>query len=88
MTAISCTCGFTPDQTCELADHFGDMFTPDDDIGPDGQVHLELTAGLKCSCGFTAIITDELDKHFHSVFPPPAGQIGRDGRQHETREAG
>ena len=83
----SCGCGFTPDQTHELADHFCDMFTPDDDIGADGQVRLELAAGLRCSCRFAAIVTDELDEHFRTVFPPPAGQLGRDGRRHVARGA-
>ena len=85
MTKESCACGFTPDQTLELADHFLEMFAPDDDIGADGQLHVELTDRLTCSCGFTAIITGELDEHFRSAFPPLVNRIGRDGRRHQTR---
>lgn len=55
---------------------------PADDMGTDGQVHLELTAGLKCQCGFTAVGPEGLDEHFRAVFPSPADRIGRDGHRH------
>jgi hypothetical protein len=77
-----CTCGFQPDQTYDLEDHLAEVFTPDDDIGLDGQAHLEQAEALKCSCGFTAALATELDEHFRTVFPPPAGGVGGDGQHH------
>src|SRR6185437_2741028 len=66
MTAQRCTCGFTEanadDET--IVDHLLRVFTPDDDKGADGQVHLEGNRELACLCGFRAGTTGELDSHF------------------------
>jgi hypothetical protein len=77
-----CTCGFTSDNSVGLSDHFSEMFTPADDMGADGKVHLEQVGGLSCCCGFSASFTEGLDGHFSEVFPVPADRIGRDGKQH------
>ena len=75
MIAQRCTCGFTEaagdDKT--IGDHFLEVFTPEDDKGIDGQVHLEGDPELTCLCGFRASKTRELDVHFLEVFIPADG---------------
>lgn len=39
----SCACGVTFVTPAELDDHFHEVFTPADDIAPDGQLHAEVT---------------------------------------------
>ena len=88
MITQTCSCGFTPDQSLELGDHFSEMFTAADDRGTDERVHLELVASPKCQCGFTAVGPEGLDEHFRAVFPPPADRIGRDGQRHVAEGRG
>lgn len=38
-----CACGATFAAGAELDDHFHEVFVPDDDIAPDGQLHAEVT---------------------------------------------
>jgi len=94
-TAMSqhlCTCGYQAGSPEDLTVHFGEMFIPDDDIAPDGQVHAEKARDkdddsptpapltLTCRCGFTAGI-DAFDQHLLDVFAP-ADRIGHDGKEH------
>lgn len=88
MATESCACGFVPDDSLELADHLNEMFTPDDDMGADGQAHQEQAGGRTCSCGYTATTTDDLDAHFRVAFPPPADRIGDDGQKHAPVQCG
>jgi hypothetical protein len=46
------------------------VFTPADDKGTDGRVHLEGNPGLTCLCGFSASTAGELDAHFLEMFVP------------------
>jgi hypothetical protein len=92
MTQDQCTCGYQADSPDDLAIHFGEVFVPDDDTAPDGQVHNEAaqdrrdTSGpsapltLTCRCGFTAS-ADDFDHHLLDVFTPP-DRIGLDGKHH------
>jgi hypothetical protein len=81
MAGARCSCGFAEvvgvDET--IGDHLREVFTPDDDTGPDGKVHLEGT-GLLCMCG-TGGSGERLDSHFLEVFRP-ADSAGRDGVAH------
>jgi hypothetical protein len=81
MTAAACVCGFTEAGDETVADHLRAMFTPDDDEGIDGRVHLEGETSLFCMCGAGGSAS-ELDAHFLAVFTP-ADLIGRDGERHE-----
>ena len=82
MNEHACACGYEAASAEDLRDHFGEMFTPDDDTAPDGLVHVEAaSAGLACLCGFTADGIADLDEHFTQVFTP-ADRIGREGSQH------
>jgi hypothetical protein len=84
MADARCTCGFTEthgdDET--IVDHFLRVFTPEDDKGADGQVHLEGNPGLTCLCGFKATTTKELDCHFLDMFIP-ADQVDPHGVEHK-----
>jgi hypothetical protein len=88
MTQRTCTCGYEAEDDMDLVVHFGEMFTPADDVAPDGQVHTEnardaATAGagaLSCRCGFTSPVSD-FDQHLADVFTP-ADRIGQDGKYH------
>jgi hypothetical protein len=92
MNQDQCTCGYQAENPDDLAIHFGEMFVPDDDTAPDGQVHNEAAQdgnrvsdpaaplSLTCRCGFTAR-ADDFDQHLLAVFTPSDG-IGRDGRRH------
>jgi hypothetical protein len=75
MTVQRCTCGFT--EANEEGETFGDhllrVFTPIDDKGADGQVHLEGSPELTCLCGFRASTAEELDSHFLEMFIPADG---------------
>ena len=83
MAGIRCACGFAEvagaDET--VGDHLREVFTPEDDRGPDGLVHLEGKANLSCMCGAGGS-AEELDAHFLAVFTP-ADLTGRDGRKHQ-----
>jgi hypothetical protein len=67
------------------------MYTPDDDIAPDGQFHAEAardtaSAGLTCLCGFAAGTIADLDDHLARAFTP-ATKVGRDGGMHGSARA-
>jgi hypothetical protein len=89
MINARCTCGFTEangdDETIE--DHLLRVFTPADDKGADGRVHLE--GGLKraCLCGARASTAAELDAHFLEMFVP-AGRVDAGGVEHAVAAAG
>jgi hypothetical protein len=72
MNAQRCTCGFTEAEGDgdTISDHLLAVFTPDDDVAPDGRVHLEGSQALACLCGFRASTVTELDSHFLEVFIP------------------
>jgi hypothetical protein len=61
-------------------DHLREVFTPEDDTGPDGKVHLEGEADLFCMCGIGGS-ADKRDSHFLEVFTS-ADSVGRDGVEH------
>ena len=89
--SIHCDCGYQADSPQDLTDHITEIFTPEDDRGPDGLVHAQAagdvpgTGGiLTCLCGFTGVPGD-LDEHLLRVFIP-ADRIGRDGRKHCARQ--
>jgi hypothetical protein len=93
MTQHRCTCGYEAESPEDLTVHFGEMFTPADDVGPDGQVHAEAArdkrstsgtqapATLTCRCGLTTSF-DGFDQHLTDVFTP-ADRIGLDGKKHQ-----
>jgi hypothetical protein len=85
MSVFHCSCGFAIDHAEEFADHFHQVFAPDDDIGTDGRTHYELTnASLpkpKCACGFQASDMSELDDHLLIVFIPQ-DSMGSDDERH------
>jgi hypothetical protein len=72
MARARCACGFTEvngdDET--IGDHLLRVFTPADDRGTDGRVHMEGNPGLTCLCGFSASTVGELDAHFLEMFAP------------------
>jgi hypothetical protein len=90
MTEHSCTCGYQADDDLDLIVHFGEVFTPADDIAPDGVLHAEAArpatlapgkaATLTCRCGFTSP-ADSFDRHLADAFTP-ADRIGQDGEYH------
>lgn len=41
MTDHRCSCGYAAASDDDLADHLGEMFSPQDDTAADGQVHAE-----------------------------------------------
>ncbi len=81
MADSRCSCGFRQSGDETIGDHFLQVFTPEDDSGTDGLVHLEGEADLFCMCGAGGS-ANELDAHFLAVFTP-ADLIGRDGEKHE-----
>lgn len=83
MADARCSCGFSQSEDEKLVDHLLSVFEPEDSVGSDGIVHLEM-ATLGCSCGFRAATSREMDEHFLAVFTP-AGSVGNDGRKHEVR---
>ena len=94
MSLFHCSCGFAIDDPDELGDHFREVFTPEDDTGTDGRVHVELAddsaeragssvAGLTCPCGLVTGDASEFDDHFLLAFVP-ADHIGTDGRRHSV----
>jgi hypothetical protein len=85
MTSIQCSCGFMELDDEGIIDHLHRVFTPDDGIGNDGQVHEE-QGRQTCACGLVASTPEELDTHFLKVFMP-ADLVGRDGKKHEVRDA-
>jgi len=89
MSHSACSCGFTPPDGDELAEHLGEMFIPADDVGGDGVTHAEdgrAVPGRACLCGFTNPSAGGLDAHLLATFTP-AARIGRDGRRHAARPA-
>ena len=82
MADVQCSCGFSEvagvDET--IGDHLREVFTPVDDTGPDGKVHVEGETGLFCACGIGGS-AQRLDSHFLEVFTP-ADSGGRDGVAH------
>ncbi|HUN31958.1 MAG TPA: hypothetical protein VMU95_08040 [Trebonia sp.] len=80
MIATQCACGFTELDDEEILDHLAVVFTPDNCVGNDGQVHEELS-GRACACGFDGVTSEGLEAHFVQVFQPTDG-IGLDGRRH------
>ena len=92
MTQHHCTCGYEAESPEDLTVHFGEMFIPDDDTAPDGQVHNEVARDtaiprdtqepliLTCRCGFTGT-ADAFDRHLLDVFTP-ADAVGADGKRH------
>jgi len=91
MTQDRCTCGYQAQDSDDLAIHFGEMFIPDNDTAPDGQIHNEaardtrgtVTPGprtLTCRCGFSGL-ADAFDHHLLAVFTP-TNRIGLDGNRH------
>jgi len=86
MAAVRCLCGFTELSDETLADHLALVFTPDDSVGIDGDVHEELSRRA-CACGFSASSADSLERHLLNAFTPPDG-IGLDGKKHRACDAG
>jgi hypothetical protein len=90
MDTAQCVCGFTEDEAGDqtLGDHLFEVFTPDDDLGSDGLVHLEGQRKLTCFCGLAAATSEELDAHLLALFTPD-DDIGQDGKKHHpiTAEA-
>jgi hypothetical protein len=86
MAAARCLCGFTELDDETLADHLALVFTPDDSVGNDGNVHDELS-GRACACGFAGVTSEELEGHLMEAFTPADG-IGLDGKRHGARDAG
>jgi hypothetical protein len=90
VNGLLCTCGYTAEDSVDLIAHFGEMFIPDDDTAPDGQVHAEnardttdptpAPGTLTCRCGITTNF-DDFDQHLLDVFAP-ADRIGLDGQKH------
>lgn len=80
---MNCACGYMADTSEAFRDHLEEMFTPDDDRGPDGRLHAEAArpGPAACLCGFTAIGPAGLDEHIVAAFIPADG-VGHDGREH------
>lgn len=85
---VPCSCGYEADSPTDLADHLSEVFTPCDDVAPDGQIHAEAAREghvlnkltLTCLCGFSSDRSG-MDEHFSRVFTPGDG-IGLDGSKH------
>jgi hypothetical protein len=80
-----CACGYEAASPGDLDDHFGEVFTPAGNRGPDGQVHAEAardTPGpLTCLCDFATAGIPALDAHLLAAFTP-ADHLGPDGKRH------
>jgi hypothetical protein len=78
-----CTCGYDATSAEDLRDHMAEMFTPDDDRAPDGQLHAQAanSRSIACLCGYQASGVAELDAHLADMFTP-ADRVGRDGFRH------
>jgi hypothetical protein len=85
VSIFHCSCGFAIDDADEFGDHIRLAFARDDDIGADGQVHVDLAEGAtkrhECACGFTTDDTPEFDDHLLIVFVTPDG-IDTDDQRH------
>jgi hypothetical protein len=81
LTERRCSCGYAADDADGLSDHLLEVFTSENDVGLDGEVHFEGDSRLACACGFIAIFIAELDAHFFRVFVAP-GRVGLDGVRH------
>jgi len=88
MTSQRCTCGFTEANAERetITDHLLRVFTPEDDKGTDGRIHLEGQPRLACLCGVHASASAELDSHFLQMFTP-ADQVGPCGVEHKVIDA-
>jgi hypothetical protein len=82
MAGARCACGFSEVAGVDgaIGDHLREVFTPDDDTGPDGTVHLEGETGLFC-VGGSGGSAERLDSHFLEAFTP-VDSGGRDGVTH------
>jgi hypothetical protein len=82
MAGARCSCGFAEAAGVDerIGDHLREVFTPDDDTGPDGKAHLEGKTSLFCVCGAGGS-AQKLDSHFLEVFRP-GDSVGRDGAEH------
>jgi hypothetical protein len=85
MPISRCLCGFAELDDETLADHLAVVFTPDDSVGTDGNVHEELPEHA-CACGFSGNSADVLEGHLVAAFTPRDG-IGLDGGRHGVRGA-
>jgi hypothetical protein len=85
MSLFHCSCGFAVDDADEFGDHIRLVFARDDDIGTDGQGHVDLLGGAvgchECACGLTTTDTPEFDDHLLIMFVTPDG-IDIDGQRH------
>lgn len=85
MSAFHCSCGFAIDDAESFADHFGWVFDRDDDIGIDGNRHVEIgfanSSGHHCTCGFASTDAIEFNDHLLLMVIPIDG-IGIDGGRH------
>ena len=87
-----CLCGYQAASAEDLGDHLAEVFTPDDDLGPDGVAHAELSrpgpdgTAWECLCGLAAIDRASLDAHLAQVFTPQ-DRTGRDGARHAPADA-
>src|SRR5215471_7553879 len=56
-----CLCGYQAISDEDLSDHLAEVFTPDDDLAPDGVAHAELSRSRsdgtlwECLCGLAAV---------------------------------
>jgi hypothetical protein len=67
MPCTQCACGFTETADETITDHLLTAFSPSDNRGLDGQVHLEGARG-QCLCGLVPGTPGGLDEHFLAVF--------------------
>ena len=86
MTTPSCVRGLIEGEAGDetIADHLLAIFTPDDDEGTDGRVHLEGEASLFCVCGAGGSAS-ELDAHFLAVSTPAMSPKARARRRRSAR---
>lgn len=97
MSRYHCSCGFAIEDEDDFGDHLRMAFAPDDDIGTDGLMHVEmsdefvrLTADVPvgcplpkhvCACGFATDDASDFDDHLLISFVTP-DCVGVDGEEH------
>jgi hypothetical protein len=82
MSLYHCSCGFAIDDADQYGDHLNLAFARSDDIGTDGLIHFESTAGERaCACGVSVADPSELNDHLLMAFVTPDG-VGGDGEKH------
>jgi len=85
MSVYHCSCGFGADTAEDYADHLGLAFDPDDDLGPDGTAHAEVSHDGPprhlCACGYAAQDSPDFNDHL-LLAVLPANAIGLDGARH------